>query len=249
MPPLEKTRIHDPYNSKCQKILLHLAKILLESSQVCTMSRTLFLIFVALMCNLPILFSQTVPTEDLQHGDLLFFTAEAQNLSGAINRVTQRQAQHNYDHVALVERVSDSVYLLHATGELGTIRESYDNYRQRTAKKNKEIYIFRLKDTLQACIPVAISEAKKWLGKPYNWSYVLNDDSIYCSDLIERSFRHCGLFTLEPMTFIDPKTQKTDHYWSEFYHQLGIPVPEGQLGCNPNGLAASAQLNFVGRLL
>jgi len=181
-----------------------------------------------------------------QNGDLLFVGAKSGDLSGAINRVTQREENSAFDHVALVEVSHDRIYLIHATGEKGTLRESIRDYIHRSLLEEPTWFIFRLKDDYQPCIPDAIDEAKKWLGKPYNWSYVLNDSSIYCSDLIERAFRKCSLFDLEPMTFKDPETNEFDTYWIRFYDKLGIPVPEGQPGCNPNGLAASDKLLAVG---
>ena len=44
------------------------------------------------------------------------------------------------------------------------------------------------------------------------------------------------------MTFKDPKTGKTNAFWEDFYAKKGLKVPEGELGCNPNGLAASDKL-------
>jgi len=41
------------------------------------------------------------------------------------------------------------------------------------------------------------------------------------------------------MTFINPKTRKIDDFWISFYKKQNLEVPEGQPGCNPNGLAAS----------
>ena len=64
-------------------------------------------------------------------------------------------------------------------------------------------------------IPDAIDKANSMLGKPYNFNYILDDNSYYCSDYIERAFRKDKIFTLEPMTFIDPKTGKTNVFWEE----------------------------------
>lgn len=114
--------------------------------------------------------------------------------------------------------------------------------------KGKQVAVYRLSVEVQSSIPEAIITAKSLLGKPYNWTYVLNDSSLYCSDFVERAFRDAALFQLEPMTFKDPETGKTDFYWAEFYKKLGMDVPEGELGCNPYGLAASEHLKKVGDL-
>jgi len=87
-----------------------------------------------------------------------------------------------------------------------------------------------------------LSNADLMLGKPYNFNYILDENSYYCSDFIERAFRENQIFNLEPMTFIDPKTGKTNEFWQDFYNKKNLKVPEGELGCNPNGLAGSDNL-------
>jgi hypothetical protein len=47
------------------------------------------------------------------------------------------------------------------------------------------------------------------------------------------------------MTFIDPKTGKMNEFWQEFYQKKNLKVPEGEPGCNPNGLAASDKLERI----
>lgn len=184
----------------------------------------------------------------LQTGDLLFVGAKADQLSGAINRVTQREEDASFDHVGILEVSESGIYLLHASPEKGSIREPLDSLVNRAKAKDKQLAVYRLTGEAQASIPAAIRTAETLLGKPYNWTYVLNDSSLYCSDFVERAFRDAALFKLEPMTFKDPKTGQTDTYWAEFYRKLGMEVPEGQPGCNPNGLAASESLRQVGYL-
>jgi hypothetical protein len=184
----------------------------------------------------------------LQTGDLLFVGAKKDQLSGAINRVTQRQENVSFDHVGILEVSEFGIYLLHASPEKGSVREPLDSLVKRATAKSKQMAIYRLSDDDQPSIPEAISTAKALLGKPYNWTYVLNDSSLYCSDFVERTFRDAALFSLEPMTFKDPKTGQTDPYWASYYEKLGMEVPEGQPGCNPNGLAASGRLRKVGDL-
>lgn len=184
----------------------------------------------------------------IQTGDLIFVGAKKDQLSGAINRVTQREADVSFDHVGILELANSQVYVLHASTEKGSVREPLDSLVSRAKAKDKQLVVYRLAEEAQAAIPKAIDVAKSLMGKPYNWTYVLNDSSLYCSDYVERAFRHAELFQLEPMTFKNPNTGETDAYWVEFYKKLGMEVPEGQPGCNPNGLAASGHLRKVGEL-
>ena len=50
------------------------------------------------------------------------------------------------------------------------------------------------------------------------------------------------------MTFINPKTGKTDDFWFEILSRKNLEVPEGKMGCNPNGLAGSEKLLIIRKL-
>lgn len=208
------------------------------------------IIFLSFIYALPAKAQEKVSYHNLwlQTGDLVFVGAKQDQLSGAINRVTQREENASFDHVGIIEVSESGTFILHASTEKGSVREPLDSLVHKANANSKKLAVYRLSDEVQSSIPKAISTAKTLLGKPYNWSYVLNDSSLYCSDFVERAFRDAALFKLEPMTFKDPKTGQTDSYWAEFYRKLGIEVPEGQPGCNPNGLAASEHLSKVGYL-
>lgn len=208
------------------------------------------LLLIGCFGSVLLVFSQRkIPCNALQNGDLLFIVAKRSNLSGAINRVTQKNKQQSYDHVAIIEKTGDSVlYVLEASSKKGSIRTRMDSFCLEQKKDNREIAVYRLRDAFQYTIAHAIPQAKRLLGKPYNWSYILDDSSYYCSDFVERAFRSDTVFHLQPMHFVNPKTGQIDAYWKDFYKKQNREVPEGELGCNPNGLAASPKLSFIGWL-
>jgi len=86
------------------------------------------------------------------------------------------------------------------------------------------------------------------LGKPYNFSYIMSDSAHYCSEFIFLAFVSDSIFKLEPMTFKDPKTGTFPTAWVEYYQKMGIEIPEGKPGCNPNGLAASEKREQLGKI-
>lgn len=192
--------------------------------------------------------AQKLTVQNLRSGDLIFIGAEKINLSGAINRVTQRQDSIAFDHIAIVEKTNDSLYVLHASTKNGSVKENIQSFYKAQKNKDNRLAVYRLKDDYQKAIPNALIVANTMLGKPYNWSYILNEERYYCSDFIERAFRKDHIFTLEPMTFVNPKTGKIDDFWVEFYKKQNLEVPEGKPGCNPNGLAHSNKLAFIGNL-
>ncbi|RXM40282.1 hypothetical protein BOQ62_07070 [Chryseobacterium sp. CH21] len=181
----------------------------------------------------------------LKNGDLLFVTAKESGLSGAINNVTQKEKAASFDHIGILEKEGKRMFVLHAAPKGGSQKQDLKDFIKDQKDEGQEVVIYRLKPEYQKAIPDAVKKANSMLGKPYNFNYILDEQSYYCSDFVERAFRAENIFKLEPMTFIDPKTGKTNAFWEEFYHKKNLKVPEGELGCNPNGLAGSDKLERV----
>lgn len=184
----------------------------------------------------------------LKNGDLLFVTAKETGLSGAINNVTQKQKNASFDHIGILQKDKDGIFVLHAAPKGGSQKQNLKDFLKDQADEGQKVVVYRLKPEFQKNIPEAIAMANSMLGKPYNFNYILNEDSYYCSDYIERAFRKNHIFKLESMTFIDPKTGKTNTFWEEFYAKKNLKVPEGEPGCNPNGLAASDKIERIKEL-
>ncbi len=185
----------------------------------------------------------------LQTGDLIFVEAKQKDLSGAINRVTQKSEVENFDHVGIIEITSDGIFVLHASTKLGSNKQSLKDFYKENLKNHQNMVVYRLKKDYQKSIRPAIIKANSMLGKPYNWSYVLNEESYYCSDFIERIFRKDAIFDHIPMNFKNPETQQIDEYWVQFYRKLEMDVPQDQPGTNPNQLASSKKLIRIGNLV
>ena len=184
----------------------------------------------------------------LENGDLLFVTAKETGLSGAINNVTQKQKEASFDHIGIAEKINGDWYVLHAAPKGGSQKQELKYFLKDQSDDGQRVIIYRLKSEYQKTIPAALIKAEAMLGKPYNFDYILNENSYYCSDYIERAFREDHIFKLEPMTFKDPKTGKTNEFWESFYQKKNLKVPEGEPGCNPNGLVASEKLDRIGEL-
>lgn len=195
-----------------------------------------------------ILSCKTYDTSILENGDFLFVTISETGLSDAINNVTQTEKKTSYDHIAIVEKEKKTFYVLHAAPKGGSQKQKLNSFIKEQTKSGQKIDIYRLKPEFRFAIPNSLLKAESLLGKSYNFNYLLNDNSYYCSDFVEHAFRDFKIFQLEPMTFIDPKTGKTNLFWKKFYSEKNLKVPEGEPGCNPNGLAASDKIAKVGKL-
>ena len=191
---------------------------------------------------------EIISLKNIQNGDLIFVGAQTEELSGAINRVTKINDETNFDHVGLIEKTTDSIFVLHAAPMGGSQREEIHHFYTSQSEKNNKIVIYRLKNEYQSTIPHAITKAKTMLGKPYNWLYILNDNELYCSDFIERAFRDDKVFELIPMNFKNKETGIIDDFWIDFYRKKGKKVPQDEPGTNPNQLASSEKLTRFGEL-
>lgn len=189
---------------------------------------------------------------ELKTGDLLFRESAKSSLSQAIDAVTQTEKATHFSHVGMVEKVGDSIFVLHAAPEGGSCKivlEEFIYPKEDSIHKPRKVVAYRLKSIYDKAIPAAIQKAKSMLGKPYNYSYVMNDSSYYCSGFVYRAFQKDSIFKLNPMTFKNSDTGEFNQSWIDFYKDLGMEVPEGKPGCNPNGMAASDKLEKLGIVL
>lgn len=174
---------------------------------------------------------------DLQKGDLLFCSYEKSGLSSAIDAVTQTKKATHFSHIGLVSIENKDTLVYHASSKKGVVKELISDFIRNENATKMDVY--RLKPELITSIDSIITEAKNLVGLPYNFSYILSDSTYYCSQFIYQLFKKQRIFQLEPMTFKDPKTGMFNKMWIEYYDQLNVIIPEGEPGCNPNGLAAS----------
>jgi len=184
----------------------------------------------------------------IETGDLLFRGKNQSSLSNAIDAVTQTHAKNHFSHVGLVEIIDGEIFVIHADYSSGVSRDSLTNFISNKNGENLYVEIYRLKENKRDLINAAINRASKLIGEPYNYSYIIEDSGYYCSELIWYAFAPDSVFTLEPMTFKDPTTGNYHEGWKNHYKKLGIEIPEGLPGCNPNGMATSEKIKFIGTI-
>lgn len=206
--------------------------------------RTLLLSFALLLAGL--LPAQAASLR-LENGDLLFVTAASTGLSGAINDATGRQGTVSYDHVALIAQQGEATAVLHAD-EKGSREQPLSAFLAEAKARHRTVVVYRLQGASRSAIPDAVARARTLLGKPYNVTYVQDEDSYYCSDFIERAFRAHQVFATQPMNFRNLQTGEISPYWVAFYRARGMEVPQGAPGTNPNDMSAAPVLARIGTL-
>lgn len=172
----------------------------------------------------------------MRPGDLLFFR-DTEGMGAAVKESTGQ-----YTHVAIVESVGDTVWIIDATPQNGVSRRPY--LRQNKDKQTLPD-IYRLQDYFY--VDSALIRARSFIGQPYDKAFLPDNGALYCSELIYECFlnddsqenRH--LFEAKPMNWRNADGE-LPKYWVKHFKKLKMPVPEGVMGTNPTDLSRSPLL-------
>lgn len=173
--------------------------------------------------------------QTLHRGDLLFHLPAASN---HITAVTQGTA----DHVAIALG-GDSV--LEAIPGEGVVVSRLSTVLQRESGS----YVRGIVKNIDA--ERSISNARRFIGRPYDSVFSNTTEAIYCSELVQQSFvDKSGKLVFKPiaMSFHDSTGHITE-YWEDFYAKRGLAVPEGQKGSNPSDLMRKTKIKKIKREL
>ena len=191
--------------------------------------------------------------DTLQTGDLVFmgipqdYSISEESMDGAISAATG-DGGLNLIHVAIIEMADDGPYIIDATLKYGTDRHPLDStIRQFTLKGGEQpVYIVkRLKDNKLA--KEWIEKAKSFCGQPYDMRFLPDNGAMYCSELVRESFlgpKNEYLFDEKPMNWKNEKGE-IPVYWTQLFALLGMDVPQGVPGTNPQDMSKSPLLETV----
>lgn len=203
---------------------------------------------ILLMLTMTLLNACKTPDRDIEikNGDLLFCGYSQDGLTGAIDEVTQTDKSTHFSHMGIIEISGADTFVIHASTKKGVNKELLSTFIAN--QEAAEIVQYRLQPQFLTSLDSILAAANNLIGLPYNFSYLPTDSAYYCSQLIYKLFENQKVFNLEPMTFKNPETGEFNAVWVDHYQKLGIPIPEGVPGCNPNGLAASDKLMRIKRI-
>lgn len=187
--------------------------------------------------------------EILRNGDLLFVSSRSfEGMDGAISSATGNDEGLSFVHVAMAEVDGDSLWIIEATPKRGVERHSFDIFLQESMNKDGEvppIRVMRLEDGETA--DRAVRKAKELCGCSYDLTFLPDNDSYYCSELVYEAFKEkdgSPVFEASPMNFKSADGTFPD-YWTDLFNKLEMPVPQGVPGTNPQDMSASPLLHTV----
>ncbi|MDR3094681.1 MAG: hypothetical protein LBU62_08595 [Bacteroidales bacterium] len=185
----------------------------------------------------------------LRSGDFLFQDIDCP-LCTAIENVTDGYEGYNFSHVGMLVEENGSWCVLEAISDKVVqtpLSEFMD--RSKDADGNPKVLQMRLTRQYRKTVPAIVEAVKANIGKPYDDEFLPDNGKYYCSELlyeaVQQATKDTAIFRLQPMTYIDPLTGKTNLLWMDYFSRLGASVPEGVAGINPGGMSRSGSLTFV----
>ncbi len=187
----------------------------------------------------------------IEKGDLLFQDLDSDSISNAIETVTGGSAKLSFSHVGIVDINKNGDTLVLEAISKGVCFTKLDSFLKRSLnpKGKPKVEVGRLNSEFKTLIDPALLAGKELIGKAYDEVYVIGDSNYYCSELIYEMFvsnkDSIEVFKLNPMTFKDGKTGEYMPFWLTYYNKLGVEIPEGKPGLNPNGMTQSPNIKMV----
>ena len=186
------------------------------------------------------LFYMTIPAlyEMLQYkpkeGDMIFQSLPFGELTKVIEGVTGSP----YSHVGLMVKKNDRWYVREAIGE---VKDTLLYFWILRGRKNN-FSVFRLREEYQKNIPEMIKKSQKFLGYPYDFHYELDDEKIYCSELIFKAYKYVTHQKLGKLVTLRELNWKP---YKEFILSIENKIPLDRKMITPKDLSEAKELELV----
>jgi hypothetical protein len=189
--------------------------------------------------------------QNLQNGDLIFLDLDCGAPCDAIEDVTLAQfhvTSPRLSHVGAILREGHSLFVVEAWPDGGVRKTALSDVLSRVkAPENSPsgFYLGRFRDEFRPSAESALRSMLTLLGKGYDDSFLLNNDTFYCSELVMQGFLNDKTVSFKPvpMSFGEKGSPASD-YWLKYYAQMGRPVPSGELGLSPLGIYLEGRSRF-----
>ncbi len=137
---------------------------------------------------------------NLQSGDVLFVRGESRIFLGLVNfsELSSQLADSPFSHVAIVARENEQLVVYDVVAE-GTRRTEFADFV--ADRRLWTLAAKRLRPEYQAYVPSALAYCRQISREhqPFDEEFQLDNDRLYCTELIEKAFRQSGLALSEPV--------------------------------------------------
>lgn len=196
--------------------------------------------FLFLLCSLA--FCSCTPS--LRDADLVFVCEAYGEFGNAVCSATG-----DVTHVGIVDVEKDGIYVIDA-GTNGVQRNPLSVFVVRQANPDGKIPTLVFARVKGLCSRSAREEivrsAKELVGSSYDWSFLPDNGKYYCSELVCETYKLNGeaIFKAKPMNFLN-ENGEYDGFWVKLFGKLGMDVPQGELGSNPNDLFNDSRIKQI----
>ena len=192
-------------------------------------------------------------TARLRSGDLIFvgipadYRAEADSMDAAISAATGADSALNLIHVAIADVRADSVWIIDATIRHGVDRHPLDTFLTDFTLRDGSLPVFIVKRVRGADAAAAVERACSYCGRAYDTRFLPDNEELYCTELVQKCYLEASgepVFSSEPMNFLAADGTMPP-YWTWLFGKLGMDVPQGVPGTNPQRMSASDRLEEI----
>ena len=170
-----------------------------------------------------------------QVGDVIFQSSGHTDLVDMIEGVSNS----HYSHCGIVDQRDGKWVVYEAARVVSTT--PLDAFLDRGRRDGFAAY--RFKAAYKNDVPTVIEKARTYLGRPYDFRYRLDEEHIYCSELIYKAFEQTTGETMGDLVRLG------DTGWQPYERLIveleGGPVPLDRMIITPIDLALAKQLEVV----
>lgn len=205
------------------------------------MRSLVFLLFTLLLgCN--------NVSDVLREGDLLFKEVQNNAISNAISDVTDSTGSYRFSHIGVLIWHNNSWQVIEAAPKWGVRICPLKTFCSQVKGEASKVTVGRLKKGYHFNSNKLKEYAFLQIDKPYDYPFSWSDTAFYCSELAYKMFAYAGqndAFALNVMTFKQSGCNFFDSTWVKYFESLNTPIPEGEMGINPNAMAKSNAVELL----
>jgi hypothetical protein len=191
---------------------------------------TLAFIIISIRFVVPLI---TMSMYEPKEGDIIFQPLPRfSDLIRTIEGVTHSQ----YSHCGVVIKVNGKWKVIEALGHV----KITPLYKWIGQGRYGQFDVYRLKPQYIDIIPTFIKKLKTYLGAPYDVKYKMDDDAIYCSELVYKGFYDATTEKLGKLVMLGDLDWKLYRETIEKYENGPVPLDRAMI--TPKHLAEAKQI-------